>query len=233
LSLAGSILSSPAIGDLDGDGYKDILAGSDSGKVYAIKKDGTFLPGWPVQVTGQIISSPIIADINNDGSAEVLVGTSEGKIYAWSKNGVLLSGWPLILNNWVNSTLALGDLDRDGEAELVAGDGDSLVYVWELGNNSYNQNLLYWPLYRGDAERTGLFFVKTGANVYGDANSDGKVTVADVVFLINFLFKGGPRPSDLTLADANADCHVTISDVVYLVAYLFKFGPAPKAGCAL
>ncbi len=70
----------------------------------------------------------------------------------------------------------------------------------------------------------------------GDANSDGKKTVSDVVFLINYLFKGGPAPAPLLLGDANCcqegekNCRavgVSISDVVYLVNYLFKGGFAP------
>ncbi len=65
----------------------------------------------------------------------------------------------------------------------------------------------------------------------GDANSDGKKTVSDVVFLINYLFKGGQTPIPLGLGDANycieGTERVTVADVVYLVNYLFKGGPAP------
>jgi hypothetical protein len=60
----------------------------------------------------------------------------------------------------------------------------------------------------------------------GDANADGKVTVSDVVYLINYLFKGGPEPW-LAYSDANGDGKVTVSDVVYLINYLFKGGAAP------
>jgi len=63
----------------------------------------------------------------------------------------------------------------------------------------------------------------------GDSNADAKVTVSDVVFTINFLFKGGLRPVPLKSADANCDSQVTVSDVIYTINYLFKGGPAP--GC--
>lgn len=63
----------------------------------------------------------------------------------------------------------------------------------------------------------------------GDANGDGKTTVSDVVFLVNYLFKGGPAPVPLESGNANCDTKVTISDVVYLVNYLFKGGPPPCA----
>jgi hypothetical protein len=64
----------------------------------------------------------------------------------------------------------------------------------------------------------------------GDANMDFKVTVSDVVYLVNYLFKSGPEPW-LLFSDANADKQVTVSDVVYLVNFLFKGGPAPKWLC--
>jgi len=69
-------------------------------------------------------------------------------------------------------------------------------------------------------------------NATGDANGDGSINIADVVFLVAYLFKGGPAPYPLWKADVNGDCAVTIADVVYLVAYLFKGGPPPKKGCA-
>jgi hypothetical protein len=61
----------------------------------------------------------------------------------------------------------------------------------------------------------------------GDANSDKKVTIADIVFLVSYLFKHGPAPVPIQSGDANCDGNVTIADIVYLVAYLFKHGPVP------
>jgi hypothetical protein len=64
--------------------------------------------------------------------------------------------------------------------------------------------------------------------VRGDVNSDRKITVADVVYLVNYLFKGGPPPiGGLLLAEVNCDGRVTVADVVYLINYLFKGGPPP------
>jgi hypothetical protein len=61
----------------------------------------------------------------------------------------------------------------------------------------------------------------------GDVNVDGKRTVSDAVYLINYLFKGGPSPNPLLSGDLNCDGKVTIADVVYLINYLFKGGPPP------
>ncbi len=63
--------------------------------------------------------------------------------------------------------------------------------------------------------------------IEGDCNGDGELSVSDVVYLINYLFKGGPTPKFMSAADANCDGKITVSDVVYLINYLFKGGPQP------
>lgn len=61
----------------------------------------------------------------------------------------------------------------------------------------------------------------------GDANGDGMITSADVVYLINYLFKEGPAPDPLWVGDPNCDEEINSADVVYLINYLFKDGPPP------
>jgi hypothetical protein len=62
----------------------------------------------------------------------------------------------------------------------------------------------------------------------GDANKDGKLNVTDVIYLINFLFRGGPKPIEFAdQGDVNCDNLVNITDVIYIINYLFKGGPAP------
>jgi hypothetical protein len=51
--------------------------------------------------------------------------------------------------------------------------------------------------------------------------------VGDVVYLINYLFKGGSPPNPLIKGDANGDGKVSIADAVHLINYLFKGGPPP------
>lgn len=66
----------------------------------------------------------------------------------------------------------------------------------------------------------------------GDVQMDGKVAVSDIVYLVNYLLRSGPRP--LPVEDAgDVDCsgQVTMADIVYLVNYVFKQGPAPCDKC--
>ncbi len=67
--------------------------------------------------------------------------------------------------------------------------------------------------------------------VCGDANGSGLVTISDAVFLINYIFGGGPAPYLISAGDANCNGQINISDVVYLINYIFVGGAAPCAAC--
>jgi len=73
--------------------------------------------------------------------------------------------------------------------------------------------------------------VLTVAPECGDANGDIDMNIGDPVFIINYIFRGGPAPDPLCLADANGDTEINIGDAVYLISYIFKNGPAPVTDC--
>jgi hypothetical protein len=62
----------------------------------------------------------------------------------------------------------------------------------------------------------------------GDVNGDGEIDIADVVFLLNYLFLDGPEPTPLEVGDADSSGEVDIADVVFLLNYLFINGPSPS-----
>ncbi|MCK5125766.1 MAG: hypothetical protein KAR42_05885 [candidate division Zixibacteria bacterium] len=80
------------------------------------------------------------------------------------------------------------------------------------------------------AGKRGLTVLKY-SSICGDMNGDGEVNIGDPIYLINWIFKGGPAPMDLDLSDANCDGRVNIADAVYIINYVFRDGPAPCAGC--
>ncbi len=62
----------------------------------------------------------------------------------------------------------------------------------------------------------------------GDVNDDEAVNILDIVYLINYKFKGGPAPAPVMgPGDVNQDGTINILDIVYLINYKFKGGPAP------
>ncbi|UCB53030.1 MAG: dockerin type I repeat-containing protein, partial [Candidatus Zixiibacteriota bacterium] len=63
----------------------------------------------------------------------------------------------------------------------------------------------------------------------GDVQGDFVVNVGDVVYLVTYLYKGGPAPYCPTArGDVNNDGVINVGDVVYLVTYLYKGGPPPN-----
>jgi hypothetical protein len=67
--------------------------------------------------------------------------------------------------------------------------------------------------------------------VCGDADGNGIVNISDAVYLISYIFSGGPPPDPLAAGDADCNGIVNISDAVYLISYIFGGGPAPCTEC--
>ncbi len=70
----------------------------------------------------------------------------------------------------------------------------------------------------------------------GDVDYSGGVNVADVTFMVSYLFLGGPLPIPSTCAgdvDGSGPPFADVADLTYLVNYLFGIppGPAPVPNC--
>ena len=65
----------------------------------------------------------------------------------------------------------------------------------------------------------------------GDADNNDLISISDAVYLINYIFSGGPAPTPVESGDVDCNGIVTISDAVYLINYIFAGGAAPCAGC--
>ncbi len=74
-------------------------------------------------------------------------------------------------------------------------------------------------------------FYTSKAYLCGDADGSDAVSISDAVFIVNFIFGGGPAPVPLEAADADCSGAVSISDAVHIVNFIFGGGPAPCAGC--
>ncbi len=64
---------------------------------------------------------------------------------------------------------------------------------------------------------------------FGDANGDKAVNIGDGVYVVQYVFRGGPPPYPLQAGDANCDRAINVGDAVSIVNYIFRGGPAP--GC--
>jgi len=67
--------------------------------------------------------------------------------------------------------------------------------------------------------------------VCGDVDATGAVDIDDVVYLINYIFAGGPQPEPIESGESDCSGTIDIDDVVYMINYIFAGGPEPCAGC--
>jgi hypothetical protein len=65
----------------------------------------------------------------------------------------------------------------------------------------------------------------------GDAEASGLVNITDCVYLLAYIFGGGPAPLPYIAGDVDCSGFVNVSDVVYIRAYIFSGGPEPCAEC--
>jgi hypothetical protein len=63
----------------------------------------------------------------------------------------------------------------------------------------------------------------------GDADGNSTLNVSDAVYLITYIFGGGPEPTPYYLCSGDVDCNciTNVSDVVYMLTWIFGGGPAP------
>jgi len=78
----------------------------------------------------------------------------------------------------------------------------------------------------------GTYICISDFSVYamGDANADHILTAADVIVMVNHVFRGDVAPCG-RMGDVNCDHTLTSADIIYLVNHLFKSGPPPVIVC--
>jgi len=64
-------------------------------------------------------------------------------------------------------------------------------------------------------------------HVCGDADGTEAVDIDDVVYVIAYIFSGGPAPDPVESGDADCSGGVDIDDAVHLITYIFSGGDAP------
>ncbi|MFH1211547.1 MAG: PQQ-binding-like beta-propeller repeat protein [Candidatus Woesearchaeota archaeon] len=88
---ANSINTTPNIADIDNDGEKEILVGSEMGVLYCLSKNGK--EKWKYKTHGAIRGGIVSFDINNDGHLEAIFGSADKKLYILSSKGDLLTSF--------------------------------------------------------------------------------------------------------------------------------------------
>ncbi|MFX0115455.1 MAG: FG-GAP repeat domain-containing protein [Candidatus Hodarchaeota archaeon] len=161
------IFASPALGDLSGNGFPEIVVMTLSGLLTVLEPSGKTL--WSKDIFAAAQSSPTIADIDGDREPEILVVGWTGwsinwTLFAFESNGSNSTGWPLeIIYNPTQSQPTVADLDADGDTEIILATG-----AYANGGGSYGAllvlDLLFrfhsnrnpWPAFRANKHHSGV-----------------------------------------------------------------------------
>jgi uncharacterized repeat protein (TIGR02543 family) len=128
VACSGFMFSFPVIGDVDGDGYVEIVAASMlyDGRKWAASVEvyaNTGVLKWSVPISGSLFyaAAPALADIDGDGMPEIIIQT-ETALNIIRGDGTIYPGWPVVWHEvaWPeNSAPVVGDVDGDGRPEIV------------------------------------------------------------------------------------------------------------------
>ncbi len=206
------LVGEPVAGGLLGGGQAGmvhIYSGSDGTELFTVSSDlrGKMFGSSACGSEGSTSDHPIDLIVG-----EYYGGNYKGQTYVYNFGDEDVDG---ILDNCDNC-LGVANLDQNDTDE----DG--------VGDACDNCPLLYNPD-QDDANNNGVGDICE--YVCGDANGDDIPNVGDAVYLINFVFKGGPAPDPVEAGDANCDDQTNVGDAVYLINFVFKGGPQPCASC--
>jgi hypothetical protein len=154
---------SPALADMNNDGFVDIVAAGTDGKIYVWDHNGAVVApmnGRPYSTLNFAASeaSPVVADINGDSYNDVVMGDEMGQLTALSgTDGLPLPGFPIQLGSAIKAAAALCDCDGDGMTEIVVAGEDRNVSMWDYNFPFSPVGPPPWPQFHHDARRTGLY----------------------------------------------------------------------------
>ena len=138
-------VSSPVVGDVDGDGQMEIVQGD--GKMHAWHADGVELVDgdgnaqtWGLLSTqgNSFVSHTALAPIDANPGLEILCASRDTKqVFIFNYQGNVVAGWPRSVQNSIRAGLVAGDIDNDGEREVIAMDEKGVLYVWHPNGTEY------------------------------------------------------------------------------------------------
>ncbi len=152
----------------------------------------------------------------------------------------------------------LVDVSYDFAATTTDNDNDQLQYQWDWGDGSFSawlgpfgsgENCLTshtwsvydtcdvkvrakdsWGMMSQWSPALTVIIGPSCCQVRADVDDSGSdPDISDLVFLVDFMFSGGPEPPCTDQADVDGLGGIDISDLVYLVDYMFSGGPPPPA----
>ena len=192
-----------------------IVFGNSNGDVYILDVSGNSIQA-PINIGGSIHTlSPVFFDVNGDGVDEIVIGSINGNLDVLYLDGTSHNYFPLNPYTGVTGSASISDIDNDGDIEILVGTNNSFSIIDLKGYSADKSN---WNTYKGNYQRTGVYFHESSESVSGDLNGDGIVNVLDVVSIVSVITSGGFSIN----ADLNDDGVVNILDVVSVINIILQ-----------
>ena len=132
--------------------------------------------------------------------------------------------------NW--QVISSGGTDGSSDSYRLKGTAGQLT-VGEGSSDSYDLKHGYWQDFASGDGTCCLGAIR--GNV--DMDPGDAIDISDLVYLVDYMFTGGPAPTCAEEANIDGSCcasgsseslsDIDISDLVYLVDYMFNGGPEP------
>lgn len=215
---SGPIFSKTA-GDIDGDGYEDLVLGRNSSfQVFLNDGIGGLVLEQLIDLGESRAHDLIAEDIDTDGDLDLIAAIIGDAPVVWLNDGSGQFAPTSSLGFERATSVAVGDLDGDGDLDVVLGrlETESDRILFNAGPACDDGS---WPGFVGDALLPGAFHTASAAT--GDVDGDGDLdlllghgdTVSDRLFLndgfANFTLSDqdfGPRPTRIVhFADLDLD----------------------------
>ena len=161
VSLDNLVRTSPTIIDIDGDGKKELVAGSDDKKLYVLDSEGNIK--WTFKADRNIRSTPAFGDVDGDGSIDLVFGSMDNFLYILNNDGSLKTSYEA--DGMIVSAPSLSDLDYDGDLEIIFPVFEKKIYVIHHDGTDFGDFPL--PL-------EGSIFSGTAV---GDIDKDGQLDI--------------------------------------------------------